>query len=369
MRYYIVAGEKSGDIHGGRLIQALKQEDLQAEFRCWGGACMQQASGKLVVHYRELAFMGLAFLGSLRKILRYLQYCQKDLLNFQPDVVILIDYGGFNLRIARFAKKHHIQTFYYISPKVWAWNYRRVHKIKAYVDRMFSIFPFEQDFYEKYDYKVDYVGNPLVEQVKLHKTNPRFLAENRLDDRPIIALLPGSRVQEVKRMLPTILSIVPALNRYQFVVAAIKDLPTELYEQAKKTKGVRLIYDQTYDVLANAYAAVVTSGTATLETALFHVPQVVVYRTDALTYRIAKWLVQLKYISLVNIIAGKEVVSELIQHNFNTQGLVKALSKIIGDSNHRKIQLAGYLSIKQVLGERQASERAAKLMVHYLGSR
>ncbi|MEM7055719.1 MAG: lipid-A-disaccharide synthase [Bacteroidota bacterium] len=369
MRYYLVAGEKSGDTHGGRLIQALRQADPRAELRCWGGACMQQASGKVVVHYRELAPMGLAFLCSLRKMFKYLQYCQKDLLNFQPDVVILIDYGGFNLRVARFAKKYNIKTFYYIPPKIWAWNYRRVYKIKAYVDRVFSIFPFEQGLYKKYDYEIDYVGNPLVEQVKLHKINPSFLAANKLDERPIIALLPGSRVQEVKRMLPTMLSIVSSLSTYQFVVAATADLPAELYEEAKKIRGVRLIYNQMYDVLAHAYAAVVTAGTATLEAALFHVPQVVVYRTDALTYRIAKWLVQLQYIALVNIIAGKAVVSELIQHSFNTQGLIKALCQIIGDTKRRKSQLAGYRRIKQMLGESQASERTARLMVRYLGAR
>lgn len=366
MRYYIVAGEKSGDIYGGRLIQALKQEDPQAEFRCWGGECMQQAGGTLVVHYRGLALMGLAFLCSLRKLFSYLRYCQKDLLNFQPDVVILIDYAGFNLRIARFAKKHHVKTFYYVSPKVWAWNYRRVHKIKAYVDRMFSIFPFEQDFYKQYDYAVDYVGNPLVEQVKFHRTHPNFWAACQLDGRPMIALLPGSRVQEVSHILPIMLSVVPVLCTYQFVVAAIQDIPDRLYEEARRAASVRLVYDQPYDVLAHAHAAVVTAGTATLEAALFNVPQVVVYKTDALTHRLAKWLIKLRYISLVNILAGKAVVSELVQHHCNTKMLLKSLRKIMGDTPYRQAQLASYQSIQQALGETQASKQAAQLMVQYL---
>jgi lipid-A-disaccharide synthase len=368
MRYYIIAGEKSGDMHGGKLMQAIKQEDLNAEFRFWGGACMQQVGGALVVPYTEVAFMGLDFLSSLRKLYQYLRYCQQDILAFQPDVLILIDYAGFNLRIAKFAKKHLIKTFYYISPKIWAWNTSRINQIKAYVDRMFVILPFEKAFYKKYDYPVDYVGNPLIEQISLHTPYPHFRSTYHLDQRPIIALLPGSRIGEIKRILPTMLSIVSSLPEYQFVLAALSELPVGLYEQAHKTQNVQVAYDQVYNVLTNAYAAIVTSGTATLEAACFQVPQIVVYKTGLFSYTFAKWLVRLKHISLVNIIAGQDVVQELIQDRFTSTNLLQALQDLLNNANARQAQLVGYSNILQLLGKKKASQTAAKLIVSYLNS-
>ncbi|MCG8340687.1 MAG: lipid-A-disaccharide synthase [Cytophagales bacterium] len=364
MRYYIIAGEKSGDIHGGNLIQALKKEDPQADIRCWGGECMEKAGGKLVVHYCNLAFMG--FVLNLRKIFKYFHRCKKDLLAYQPDVLILIDYGGFNMWMARFAKQHHIKTFYYISPKVWAWNQSRAYKVKAYVDRMFTILPFEKDFYKKYDYEVDFVGNPLVDEVNRHTINPNFLVENKLEGKPVIALLPGSRLQEVKKILPVMLSIVPTFQDYHFAVAAVKNLPAELYKAAERTPGVQVIYEQTYDLLAHAYAAVVTSGTATLETALFEVPQVVGYITGKINYLLSRLFIKLNYVSLVNIVAGKEVVKELLQHDFNTNDLTEELKQLTENVASRSLQIKNYQKIKQMIGNDHASEKTAKLMVKYL---
>ncbi len=366
MRYYLIAGEKSGDIYGGRLMQAIKKEDPQAAFRFFGGDCMQASGGTLVKSYTELAFMGLDFVGSLKKIYRYLQYCKKDILAFQPDALILIDYAGFNLRITQFAKKHRIKTFYYISPKIWAWNSGRIHRIKAYVDKMFTILPFETEFYQKYDYQVAYVGNPVIEQIRSHVPHPNFRSINQLDHRPMIALLPGSRIQEVKRTLPTMLAIVSSLPSYQFVLAAMSELPAKLYQQASQTPGVKLVYNQTYDLLANAYAAVVSSGTATLEAACFQVPQVVVYKTHFLTYTLAKWLIKLPYISLVNILAGQEAVKELIQHQLTPKNLLQALQASLCHKPTRDLQLACYQQIIQSLGEQEASKTTAQLIVSYL---
>ena len=366
MRYYIIAGEKSGDMQGAQLMQAIKQEDPKAIFRYWGGHYMQQEGGTLVVSYTALAVMGLAFLGKLMQLWKYLKFCKKDILQFQPDVVILIDYAGFNLRIAKFAKKQGIKTFYYIAPKVWAWNPSRTHQIKAYVDRLFTIFPFEKAFYQQYDYQVDYVGNPIVEQVRVHTTNSKFLVTNNLQHRPIIALLPGSRLQEVKQILPTMLAIVPSLPEYQFVVVGVAEIPTELYAQANKLPGVLVVYEAMYDVLENAYAAVVTSGTATLETACFQVPQVVVYKTNYFTYILAKLLVKVRYISLVNIIAGQEIVKELIQHQCRPKPLLQALQEILQEAEARQAQLAGYQDIQNLLGKSKAAKTTAHLMRHYL---
>jgi lipid-A-disaccharide synthase len=367
MRYYLIAGEKSGDVHGGFLIKAIKHEDKNAVFRSWGGNCMQQAGGNIVIHYTKLALMGLHFLGSLMRLRRYLKYCQKDILDFQPDVVILIDYAGFNLRVAQFAKKHGIQTFYYISPKIWAWNAGRIRQIKAYVDRMFVIFPFEQNFYNKYNYLVDYVGNPLIEQTKLHQVNPHFKSLHSLDQRQVIALMPGSRVQEIERVLPVMLDLATKLPNYQFVLAALSELPPRVYQQAHQSNHIQVIYNQAYDLLAHAYAAIVTSGTATLEAAYFQVPQIVVYKTDVLTYILARCLLQLKYISLVNILAGKKVVPELIQQQCQSASLLQALQPLLEPgSRARKNQLASYRRIQGMLGDKPASKTAAQLMVKYL---
>lgn len=367
MRYYIIAGEKSGDVFGGRLVAALHQLDLQAVLRAWGGTQIQQSGAELVVHYRDLAVMGLNFLGSCRKLYNYFKFCQKDIIEFNPDAIILIDYAGFNLRIAKFAKKRHIKTFYYISPKLWAWNIKRMHQIKAYVDHIFSIFPFEENFYKEHNYHaVTYVGNPLTEEVQAYKKDPNFITNHQLDKRPIIALLPGSRPQEITRHLPIMLTLVSQLPAYQFVVAGISELPSTLYFLTNRIAGVKIIYDQTQDILANANLAVVTSGTATLETAYFNVPQVVIYKTDTLTYYLAKWLVKTRYISLVNILARKEVVKEIIQTNLTPESLFNAVNELITDPIIKQQQLNNYETIRNLLGERIASINTAQAIIKTL---
>jgi lipid-A-disaccharide synthase len=367
MKYYIIAGERSGDLHAANLIKSIKQEDSVAQIRAWGGDMMQQAGATVVKHYKNLAFMGFWEVAkNLPTIMGFMRECRHDILAYRPDVVVLVDYAGFNMRIAKFAKKQGIKVFYYISPKVWAWNQSRAVKIKENVDRLFVIFPFEVEFFKRYDYKVDYVGNPLLDAVASFRPNPLFRQQNNLPDKLIVALLPGSRKQEVEKMLEVMLGVVSQFEHYQFVIAAIRNLPESFYEPFSRVPQVSIVYEQTYDLLANAEAALVTSGTATLETALFEVPQVVCYKTGTITYLIAKSLIQIGYISLVNLIAGKEVVKELIQENFNVSALVSELKKILKGSECRTEQLSNYKRIKELMGESGASERAAKLMVGYL---
>lgn len=369
MKYYLIAGERSGDLHAANLITALKREDPQATFRAWGGDAMQAAGADLVRHYRELAFMGFwEVFKNLRTLSRFINQCQADLLAHRPDVVILVDYAGFNMRIAKFAKARGIRVFYYISPKVWAWNQKRAYKIKALVDRMFVIFPFEQDFYRQYDYPVDYVGNPLLDAIAAFSPDPGFRQTHRLDDRPIIALLPGSRRQEVEKMLDVMLTVKGHFPGYQFVVAAVTNLPAAFYEGLAAQYGIAVVYDKSYDLLAQATAALVTSGTATLETALFRVPQVVCYRLSQISYQITKRLIRVKYISLVNLIAEREVVPELIQDALNPERLHQELAAIVPGGAARETQLAGYREIAQKMGTAGASATAARLMVNYLQS-
>jgi lipid-A-disaccharide synthase len=287
-------------------------------------------------------------------------------LAYRPDVVVLVDYAGFNMRIARFCKKHNIRVFYYISPKVWAWNQSRAYKIKATVDRMFVIFPFEQEFFRQYDYAVDFVGNPLLDAIQAYVPAPDFRRSQGLTEKPVIALLPGSRRQEVEKMLALMLSVVPAFPEHQFVIAAVSNLPESFYAPFTRLERVSVVYDQTYDLLANAEAALVTSGTATLETALFEVPQVVCYKTGMVSYQIARALIKVKYISLVNLIAGREVVKELIQQSLNTANLTSELKKLLPGGSGRQEQVNAYRAIKSAMGSAGASETAAHLMVRYL---
>ena len=378
MKYYVIAGERSGDLHAANLIKALKAEDPQAQFRAWGGEGVQLAGAELVTHYRQMAFMGfLEVIKNLRTISGFLKTCRQDILAWQPDVVILVDYAGFNMRIAKFCKRHGIRTFYYISPKVWAWNQNRAYKIKANVDRMFVIFPFEKDFYNRFGYDVDYVGNPLLDEISAFTPNADFLNSNGLSPKPIIALLPGSRHQEVEKMLVLMVQAAQLLEaklpgKYQFVVAGVGNLPQTLYnrivsfENAKPTLSVSVVYDQSYDLLSHATSALVTSGTATLETALFGVPQVVCYRTSGFSYRIAKALIKVKYLSLVNIIADSPIVPELIQDELTPQNSILELSQTLPGAPQREAQLEGYRKLKELLGEPGASQRTAKLMVEYL---
>ncbi|WP_114783364.1 lipid-A-disaccharide synthase [Botryobacter ruber] len=368
MRYYIIAGERSGDLHASNLIKQLRKQDPEAEIRGWGGDMMQEAGMDLVKHYRDMAFMGFAeAIANIFKILGFLKECKADINTFQPDVIILVDYAGFNMRIARFAKANGFKVFYYISPKIWAWNQGRVHTIKKLVDRMFVIMPFEEDFYARFDYKVDYIGNPVSDSVTDHVADTNFRAKNRLtNNKPIIAILPGSRRQEIESMLHVMLSIIPYFRDFQFIVAGVSNLPKSHYEQYNKDPNIKIIYDQAYDLLAHAKAALVTSGTATLETALFNVPQVVCYKTSAISYAIAKRLIKVPYISLVNLIADKPVVTELIQDDFTPKKIVAELKKILFDSFFIKEQKADYARVREKIGNFRTAERAAELMVNYL---
>ena len=367
MKYYLIAGERSGDFHAAKLMRELRRQDAAAEFRFWGGNLMQAAGGTMVHHYQEMAIMGFwEAATSLLKFRGYLKECQRDLLAWQPDVVILVDYAGFNLRVARFAKQHGLKVFYYISPKIWAWHQSRVHKIKELVDRMFVILPFEEAFYGRFNYPVDYIGNPTADVVAEHPRAPDFYERNQLDPaRLIIAVLPGSRKQEIEEMLYEMVAILPPFMDYQFVVAGVDNLDPNYYAHFERN-NVRILFDQTYDILQHATAALVTSGTATLETALFDVPQVVCYRTSAVSYVIVKAVIKVPYISLVNLIVDREVVKELIQSDFNSRNLVIELKKITADEKFIAHQKAGYAELRAKLGQQNAAEKAAKLMVGYL---
>ncbi|MBD2714956.1 lipid-A-disaccharide synthase [Microvirga sp. STR05] len=367
MKYYLIAGERSGDFHAASLMSELQQQDPQAEFRFWGGDQMQAVGGTQVRHYQEMAIMGFwEAATSLLKFRGYLKQVQQDLLQYKPDVLILVDYAGFNLRVAKFAKAQGIKVFYYISPKIWAWNQSRVHTVKKLVDKMFVILPFEKEFYQRFGYDVDYIGNPIADSVAEHQTSPDFYQRNHLDPkRPIIAVLPGSRKQEIEEMLYEMTAIIPPFLDYQFIVAGVDNLDPNYYAHFERN-NVRIIFDQTYDLLAHAKAALVTSGTATLETALFDVPQVVCYRTSAVSYAIGKAVIKVPYISLVNLIADKEVVKELIQGDFNSRNLVTELKKVTADEAFIAQQKAGYAEIREKLGQQNSAEKAAKLMVGYL---
>jgi lipid-A-disaccharide synthase len=374
MKYYIIAGEASGDLHGSNLMKGLKKADPQSEFRCWGGDLMQAEGGMLVKHYRDLAFMGfLEVLLNIRTILGNIHFCKRDIATYQPDVLILIDYPGFNLRIANRAKQQGIKVYYYISPQIWAWHSSRVHGIKASVDRMFVILPFEQDFYRKYDYEVDFVGHPLMDVVAHFEPQPGFRQKQGLDERPIIALLPGSRKQEIERLLQEMLAVVPDFPDHQFVIAGAPSQSAEFYQQIieehplpETHQGrVHLIENQTYALLHEAEAALVTSGTATLETALFGVPEVVCYKGSTLSYLIARRVVNVDYISLVNLIMDREIVKELIQEECSTENIRQALRELL-DDKHRKQLEQDYAELRQRVGEPGASKRAAERMVEYL---
>lgn len=365
MKYYIIAGEASGDLHGANLIKAIQKKDAQANFRVWGGDLMQNTGAKLVKHYKQLAFMGfIEVLLNLKTIFRNLKFCQNDILAFQPDTVILIDYPGFNLRMAKFLKKHRIKVIYYISPQIWAWDQKRVWSIKKNVDLMLCILPFEKDFYQKFGIEITYVGHPLLDEITQQKQeNPTdFYTKNELSGKPIIAILPGSRKQEIKTMLPIMLSIQKDFPAYEFVIAGAPSQNLAFYRNILPD-NTPILFGQTYALLRQAKAALVTSGTATLETALLQTPQVVCYKGNFLSYLIAKSVVKIKYISLVNLIADQEVVKELIQANLNSKNLKAELQKILEKPEQIKIE---YEKIIQQLGEKGASERAAMAIHQFL---
>ncbi|MGI4874787.1 MAG: lipid-A-disaccharide synthase [Janthinobacterium lividum] len=367
MKYYLIAGERSGDTHAAHLLRELQGQDPAADFRYWGGDQMEAVGGHLVRHYRDLAVMGFwETATSLLKFRGYLKACQADILTYHPDVLILVDYGGFNLRMAAWAKAQGIKVFYYISPKIWAWNQQRSEKIKAYVDRMFVILPFEEEFYQRFDYKVDYIGNPTADEVATFQPDPGFMARHGLDPaRKIIAVLPGSRKQEIEEMLHEMLAVLPAFQDYQFVVAAVSNLDRGYYQHFERN-GIKLVFDQAFDLLSRASAALVTSGTATLEAALFDVPQVVCYRTSGLTYMIGKAVIKVPYISLVNLIVGHTVVEEFIQGDFTARNLLDELKRLLTDDPYIARQKVGYAQLRQKLGQHSAAKQAATLMVKYL---
>ncbi len=366
MKYYIIAGEASGDLHGSNLIKALKEQDADAIIRCWGGDLMRDAGGDLAKHYKDMAFMGfLEVIKNIPTIFKNISFCKEDILNFNPHLIIFIDFSGFNLRIAEWAKKNNFKTNYYISPQIWASREGRIKKIKRDIDNMYVILPFEKDFYEKkHNYPVHFVGHPLIDAIANTKIvdETTFREQNGLDlKKPVIALLPGSRKQEVQKMLEIMLSVSDGFPEYQFVIAGAPSLSDSFYASFLKEKSIKYVSNQTYSLLKYSHAALVTSGTATLETALFGIPQVVCYKGNWISYQIAKRIITLDYISLVNLIMNREVVKELIQSELTTKNLQKELSKII-DGNERERMLKDYALLRKRLGGKGASQLAAKLI-------
>ena len=370
MKFYIIAGEASGDLHASNLVAEIKKKDKKAEFRGFGGDLMKAQGVELVKHYRTMAYMGFVEVAvNLRKVLGNIAQCKKDILEYQPDAVVLVDYPGFNLRIADFAHKKGFKVYYYISPQVWAWKRRRVQKIKKSVDKMLVILPFEEEFYKRYGVDVTFVGNPLLDELAKVGTGNRsiFLRRNSLGERrEIIAMLPGSRRQEVKRTLPVMLKAASHFPDYQFVIAGVSSLDKSLYKDIMGNSDVFFVENQTYDLLLNSSAALVTSGTATLETALLSVPEVVCYKATNFSYRLAKWMIKVKFISLVNLIMDREVVKELIQGDLNEDNLVKELDQLLHNGKRQRRLLEDYEELKDKLGNVGASEKAAEVIVESL---
>ena len=374
MKYYIIAGEASGDLHGSNLIKELKNINPSSTFRCWGGDLMKSQCNKLVMHYEDFSYMGfLEVIVNAKKILSYISLCKKDIEEYNPDVIIYIDYPGFNMKIAEWAKRKNFINHFYISPKVWVWKEYRVKKIKRVIDKMYVILPFEEGFYiNKHNYKVDFVGHPLLDAIENQKEFNRqeFLTKNKLSLKPVIALLPGSRNQEIIKLLPLMLDVVSNFNDYQIIIAGAPNKSINYYEKIilsnkESRSSIKVICNQTYDILRISSAAIVTSGTATLETALFKVPQVVCYKTSMISYLIGRLLIHnLKFISLVNIILDKHVVKELIQNNCNKDNLVIELQKILNKSD-RSLMLKEYELLHKKLGGKGASKKTAELISKY----
>lgn len=373
MKYYIIAGEASGDLHGSNLMKGLLENDPQAEFRFWGGDRMAEIGGRenLRKHYKEASFMGFwEVFKNLRTIFRQISECKKDILSYRPDVVVLIDYAGFNLKIAKFAKAEGIKTFFYIAPKVWAWKEGRVKKIKKYVDQLFVIFPFETDYFKKWGIDAIYCGNPLMDSIaERSKTLPsaeEFRRENGLDERPLIALLAGSRKHEIDYNFPFMIDVAKSFPEYQFVVAGVSWLDKSIYEKHMTGNDVRYVCDRTYELLARSEGAIVTSGTATLETALLGIPEFVCFWCSWASYHIAKSFIKVKYISLVNLVMDREVVRELIQKDMTVENAVAELKAVLKGGNKHDRMMADYAELRQAIGESGASERVGARMVELL---
>ena len=371
VKYYIISGEASGDLHGGNLIKALKTQDLQSNIRCWGGDLMQAAGAELVKHYRDLAFMGFAeVVSNLPTIFKNIRFCKEDILAFQPDALILIDYPGFNLRIAEWAHEKGIKVIYYISPQVWAWKEGRVKKMKQIIDKMLVILPFEKDYFkDKWNWEVDYVGHPLIEAIEDKKKELGLSDKHTSSAVKKIALLPGSRKQEISKKLPIMLEVAKSFPDYQFVVAEAPGLEADFYQPfLQYYQNVASVNNATYQLLLESDAALVTSGTATLETALLGVPEIVCYKGSNISYQIAKRLIKIKYISLVNLIMDKLIVTELIQDELNVANLVKELNTLLNDAKHQHQLKADYQALYEKLSKGgHASDQAAKIILQFLG--
>lgn len=363
MKYYVIAGEASGDLHASNLMREIRNRDPKAEFRAWGGDLMQEQGAAIVKHYRDLAFMGFVeVLMHLRTILSNISLCKKDIAEWKPDAVILVDYPGFNMRIAPTVKELGIPVFYYISPQVWAWKQNRVYKIREVVTRMFCILPFEKAFYKKFDYDVDFVGHPLLDAVNAWSGNAA-VAE---DGRKIIAVLPGSRKQEIRVMLPVMMECAAKFPEYRFIVAGAPSQPASFYEEVLNGTKAEIIFGKTYALLHQAHAGLITSGTATLESALFNVPEVVCYKANKISYAIAKRVAKVKYISLVNLIMDQEIVKELIQHEMTAEKMASELKRIAAEGNHREKMLSDYKLLRSALGGSGASAKTAELILENL---
>jgi lipid-A-disaccharide synthase len=371
MRYFIIAGEQSGDLHGSNLVRGILDKDRSAEIQCWGGDLMEEAGAKLLNHYKKMAFMGfVAVVKNLGAIKKNLSICKGQIIEFKPDVLIFIDYPGFNLRIAEFAKKAGFRTYYYISPKLWAWNEGRVKKVKQYIDRMFIIFPFEEEFYGKHGISVTYYGNPLVDETEKRiasfPENKEIFRSIRLEEQPVIALLAGSRRHEIEHVLPEMIKVVHHFPEYRFVLAGVKNIPDDFYKKIIGDRPVMLVKDKTYEILHISVGALVTSGTATLEAALLGSPQVVCYKGDFFSALIAWAVIKVKYISLVNLIMEFEVIRELVQYDLNEKNLKTELKAILPGGDKRDKIISDYEVLKKKLGPAGASGRIAQEMVEEL---
>lgn len=364
MKYYIISGEASGDLHGANLIKSLRRQDPQAQFRCWGGDLMQAEGAVLVKHYRDLAFMGFAEVAAhLGQILRNFSLCKKDMKEYAPDVVILIDYPGFNMRTMRFAYRQGYKVVYYIAPQVWAWRTKRIRKLKKYTHQVYTLLPFERKFYQKYQATALFEGNPLADAISAYKPDEAFIESfKQKDTRPVAVILPGSRKQEINRIFPLMLQVASQLPQYRFVVAGTKNLPIEIYRHhLQDYPQIELVFGHTYDLFSIARAGMIKSGTSTLEAALFSVPQVVCYRTSGITYRLGRLLVnpQVRFISLVNLIMDRLVVCELLQGDFTAPRLAQEFDKIVNDTPERKKMLQDYIELQQIMGNGGTSEKVA----------
>ncbi|HPE19376.1 MAG TPA: lipid-A-disaccharide synthase [Tenuifilaceae bacterium] len=370
MKYYIIAGEASGDLHASNLMKGILENDPDAEFRFFGGDLMAKVGGTLVKHYRDMAFMGFVeVLLNLKTIKRNISFCKNDILSYKPNVVILVDYPGFNLRIAKFAKQSGFKVFYYIAPKVWAWKESRVETLKKYVDKLFVIFPFEINYFKEHGIDVVYEGNPLKDS--LYKTAKsitlaEFTSENKLENKPVIALVAGSRKQEIKYNLPAMLEITSKFPEYQFVIAGAPSLPLEVYKPYLEGTNVKIVFNQTQALLQVSTLALVTSGTATLEAALLNTPEIVCYKGNTISMLIAWIVIKVKYISLVNLIMGTEVVRELKQFDLTKKNLVNQMQKLLPGSPQRNEMLGKFAELTQILGEPGSSKRVARHMIELL---